>query len=129
MISAVTDDNDAPAGPTKDAGGLPDPESDRGPAPVLRTCLNCGTIVELAYCPKCGQHYDSARELTISGVLYDVFEKFVTFDSKMITSLGLLVAKPGFLTNAYLSGRRVPYLGPARTFVLFSVVFFLLMNH
>ena len=46
-------------------------------------------------------------------------------NTKIVKSLWMLVRRPGYLTLAYMEGRRVPYLHPFRVFLVANVIFFL----
>ena len=88
-------------------------------------CLNCGTNVQLAYCPECGQpEIDS--DPTLKEFLHELAGEFLHWDGKLATTFRLLVTKPGALTNEYLEGRRVRYISPLRVYLTCSVLFFFL---
>lgn len=93
------------------------------PAPLTH-CENCGTELRGHYCSNCGQaavnYHRSFRH-----VIVDVLDSFLNWDSKFIRSIGLLLWRPGWLTNQFLEGRRVRFLHPLRLYLLVSIVFFL----
>lgn len=93
------------------------------PAPLTH-CENCGTELHGHYCSNCGQaavdYHRSFRH-----VIVDVLDSFLNWDSKFIRSMGLLVWRPGWLTNQFLEGRRVRFLHPLRLYLLVSILFFL----
>jgi hypothetical protein len=88
-------------------------------------CLNCGTNIQLEFCPECGQ-----REIDSDPTLRDYFrelgEVFVRREGKVVATYRALVLEPGFLTTEYLAGRRVRYVSPPRLFLSCAVAFFLL---
>jgi hypothetical protein len=92
--------------------------------PALTHCENCGEELRGRYCYKCGQaavnYHRSFRH-----VIVDVLDSFLNWDSKFIQSLGLLLWKPGRLTNKFLEGHRVRVVHPLRLYLLVSIVFFL----
>ena len=61
-------------------------------------------------------------------VVADVAESFLNWDSKFTKSLGLLLIRPGWLTNQFVAGRRTRYLHPLRLYLLVSIVFFLCLR-
>ncbi len=65
-----------------------------------------------------------ARDLTLRGLIEHLFESFTSIDSKLVRSFRNLLAHPGFLTVAYLQGRRKAFLGPVPLFLIANVVFF-----
>ncbi|CAN5584342.1 DUF3667 domain-containing protein [soil metagenome] len=86
-------------------------------------CLNCGTNVQLAYCPECGQpEVDS--DPTFREFLHELAEEFLHWDGKLGRTFRLLVTRPGALTNEYLAGRRVRYISPLRVYLTCSLLFF-----
>jgi len=92
--------------------------------PPLTHCENCGEELRGHYCSKCGQaavnYHRSFRH-----VIVDVLDSFLNWDSKFIQSLGLLLWRPGRLTNKFLEGHRVRVVHPLRLYLLVSIVFFL----
>jgi hypothetical protein len=98
-------------------------KSKKEPAPLTH-CENCGTELRGHYCSNCGQaavnYHRSFRH-----VIVDVLDSFLNWDSKFIRSIGLLLWRPGWLTNQFLQGRRVRFVHPLRLYLLVSIVFFL----
>jgi hypothetical protein len=90
----------------------------------LTHCENCGTELRGHYCSNCGQaavdYHRSFRH-----VVMDVLDSFLNWDSKFIRSIGLLLWRPGWLTNQFLEGRRVRFVHPLRLYLLVSIAFFL----
>jgi hypothetical protein len=86
-------------------------------------CLNCGTNIQLTYCPECGQaEIDS--DPTFREFLHDLAEEFLHWDGKLGRTFRLLITKPGALTTEYLAGRRVRYISPLRVYLTCSLLFF-----
>jgi hypothetical protein len=54
--------------------------------------------------------------------------RYLAFDGKLWKSLFPLLFRPGFLTRAYFAGRRKRYIGPARLFLVSSLVFFAVLR-
>lgn len=94
------------------------------PSHEIPECKNCGTPVEIIYCPNCGQSIQEIR-VSVTRLLMDFMGDYFTFDSKLFRSLKPLFFKPGFLTNAFMQGKRVPYIPPLRMYIFCSIIFFL----
>jgi hypothetical protein len=94
---------------------LPDNES-----PV---CLNCGTRLRGQYCGTCGQRSRS-RLISIWQLLKEAFGDLLELDSRLWRTLLPLLIRPGRLTRDYLEGRRARYMPPFRTYLVLSVIFF-----
>src|SRR6195256_653627 len=90
----------------------------------LTHCENCGEELRGRYCSKCGQAAVSYHR-SFRHVVIDVLDSFLNWDSKFIQSLGLLLWKPGWLTNQFLEGKRVRFVHPLRLYLLVSIAFFL----
>jgi hypothetical protein len=90
-------------------------------------CLDCGAPLAGAYCSDCGQRAQdldpSFREL-----VGEAWATFVDVDGRLLSSLRLLLFRPGALTEEYLKGRRTRYLTPLRLYLLCSVAYFLLSS-
>jgi hypothetical protein len=86
-------------------------------------CLNCGTNVQLDYCPECGQHALDP-DPTLREFLRELAQEFLHWDGRLISTYRLLVTKPGELTREYLAGRRVRFVSPIRVYLVCSVLYF-----
>jgi ribosomal protein L32 len=90
----------------------------------LTHCENCGTELRGHYCSNCGQAAIDYRR-SFRHVIIDVLDSFLNWDSKFVRTIGLLLWRPGWLTNQFVDGRRVRFLHPLRLYLLVSIVFFL----
>lgn len=88
-------------------------------------CLNCGTTLAGQYCGNCGQRAHS-RLISIWELLRDAFGDLLELDSRLWRTLIPLAVRPGKLTRDYLEGRRARFMPPFRTYLVFSIVFFLI---
>ena len=80
-----------------------------------------------AYCAACGQ---KAAPLNppIAVFLHDLTHELLHVDGKIFRSVQLLLTRPGFLTQEQFAGRRARYVSPIRLYLIFSVVFFAVMQ-
>ena len=99
-------------------------ESDEELRP-LPPCLNCGTSLSGQYCGNCGQRARS-RLISLWGLIREAFGDLFELDSRLWQTLGPLLVRPGKLTRDYLLGRRARFMPPFRTYLVLSVVFFLI---
>lgn len=90
----------------------------------LPGCLNCGTTLGGQYCGNCGQRARS-RLISIWELVREAFGDLLELDSRLWQTLVPLIARPGRLTRDYLRGRRARFMPPFRTYLVLSVVFFL----
>jgi len=88
-------------------------------------CLNCGTLLTGKYCIECGQPA-RLRGLSFWLLLEELVEEIWDVDSRAWRSLLPLMFRPGYLTNAYLAGRRARYTSPLRLYMTVSVLFFVI---
>ena len=87
-------------------------------------CEDCGAELHGDYCSKCGQVAVDYRR-SFRHVIADVADSFLNWDSKFIQTIGLLLIKPGWLTNQFVAGKRTRFLHPLRLYLLVSIAFFL----
>ncbi len=87
-------------------------------------CLNCGTTLAGQYCGHCGQRAQN-RLISIWELIRDAFGDLLELDSRLWRTLIPLTIRPGKLTRDYLEGRRARYMPPFRTYLVLSIVFFL----
>jgi len=86
-------------------------------------CLNCGTRLRGQYCGSCGQRSRS-RLISIWQLLKEAFGDLLELDSRLWRTALPLLIRPGQLTRDYLEGRRARYMPPFRTYLVLSVIFF-----
>ena len=90
-------------------------------------CLNCGAMRSGAYCAACGQKA-AALNPTIADFVNDLAHELLHVDGKIFRSVQLLLTRPGLLTLEQFAGRRARYVSPIRLYLIFSVVFFAVMQ-
>jgi Protein of unknown function (DUF3667) len=91
-----------------------------------RTCANCSTPLAGRFCSNCGQ--EGHVQLTVRHFLGEVVEGLTHFDSTFWRTLAPLLFRPGLITERYLAGRRKHYAPPVRTYLVISIVYFLLYS-
>jgi hypothetical protein len=91
---------------------------------VAWTCPSCSGLVATPYCAECGERPLGPRELTLRGLVDQVFQALTSVDGRLLRSFRCLLARPGLLTVSYLRGRRKPYIGPVSLFLVTNVLFF-----
>lgn len=94
-----------------------------------KNCLNCGLAFSdnNNYCADCGQKNTNPK-ISFGTLVVDFLGDVFTFDSKIFKSLLYLIAKPGFLSQEFIEGRRVPYIPPLRMFIVLGVIFVAVLN-
>lgn len=97
----------------------------------LDKCLNCSyEFIEgkaEKFCPLCGQK-NADKRIGIFTLILDFLGDYFTFDSKLFRSLRHLFLTPGYLTDAFNSGKRVRYIPPLRMYIFISFLFFLTLR-
>jgi len=91
---------------------------------TVDTCLNCGTPLSGQYCGHCGQRARS-RLISVWELTREAFGDLLELDSRFWRTLIPLAIRPGQLTLDYLRGRRSRFMPPFRTYLVLSIVFFL----
>ena len=95
------------------------------PPPETWTCPSCGASAASPFCPQCGERRRGAHDLTLGHLLEQLLESLIHFDSRLFRTARVLVAEPGRLTVAFLTGRRRPYVSPFHIFLVANIIFFL----
>lgn len=90
-------------------------------------CRNCGTLAPLSFCPACGQE-TALHAPTLGEFLHEFVGHYVALEGALWRTLGLLLLKPGRLTQEYLAGRRRRYVLPLRLYLTASFLFFLALK-
>ncbi|MEM1116366.1 MAG: DUF3667 domain-containing protein [Bacteroidota bacterium] len=102
-----------------------DPEA--VPASGDPECANCGATLTGRYCAGCGQ-LDQPLRMPVHRFLAQAFVEFFGLDGRVWKTLGVLLVKPGKLTEAYLRGQRRRYLRPLRVYLSSTLLFFFLLS-
>lgn len=87
-------------------------------------CLNCGTRLRGQYCGVCGQRARN-RLISLWELISEAFGDLLELDSRIWQTLIPLLRRPGRLTRDYLEGRRARYMPPFRTYLVLSLIFFI----
>lgn len=90
----------------------------------VEACLNCSVPLTGQYCANCGQRA-RGRLISIGELVRDAVGDLFELDSRLWRTLIPLTVRPGKLTREYLMGRRARFMPPFRTYLVLSVVFFL----
>ena len=90
-------------------------------------CANCGAELMGPYCAQCGQQ-DRRRVGPLRLLLAEAADELLSLDTRLVRTLKGLFIRPGFLTNAYTSGRRAAFVPPLRLFLLSGFVFLLVLG-
>jgi hypothetical protein len=90
-------------------------------------CLNCGAELHGGYCHVCGQKAVSLH-LGVHDFAHEATHEFLHLDGKILSTVKLLVLKPGQLTKEFVEGRRARYISPLRVYLTFSLLFFFLAS-
>jgi hypothetical protein len=92
--------------------------------PDAGRCLNCSAPLQGAFCAECGQRVVPPHP-TIRELAGDAWHELTGYDGRIMATLRGL-ARPGFLTQEYLGGRRAHYLPPVRVYLIVSVIYFVI---
>ena len=93
---------------------------------MAEVCANCGATLRGRFCADCGQNAEATAR-PVRELLEHALEALFDFDGRGFRTLGLLLFRPGRLTEAYLAGRRASYVPPVRLYLFVSLVFFLVV--
>lgn len=92
------------------------PHSAQDVAVAPAACLNCGAPLDGAYCAACGQQAVDLAAPTWH-VVREAVADAMDVDGRVFRTARALIT-PGRLTVEFLRGRRAPYVGPLKLFVL-----------
>ncbi|MGE3396325.1 MAG: DUF3667 domain-containing protein, partial [Sphingomonas sp.] len=81
-------------------------------------CLNCGALLDGAYCRQCGQKAHVHR--SVGAIAHDLVHGVLHLDGKFWRTLPMLAWRPGELTRRYAHGERAKFVSPMAMF-LFSI--------
>jgi hypothetical protein len=87
-------------------------------------CPTCGNDGTSPYCGECGERRLTAADGSVKHYVDAAAESVFSWDGRIVATLASFLRRPGELTNAYLEGRRKPFLNPLQLFLLINVLFF-----
>jgi hypothetical protein len=92
-------------------------------------CYNCKHpfFGNEKFCPECGQANKNPK-ITFVSFVHEVFNGFISWDSKFWTTFIPLLTKPGKVSRDYIDGKRQRYANPFRFYLTISVLFFLIVG-
>lgn len=92
---------------------------------INKKCYNCDTPIEVesVYCKICGQKIDN-NDLSISVLVKDFVENYLSLDTRFGRSIVPFLFKPGLLTNKFISGKRLSFANPFKSYLFISIFFF-----
>jgi len=90
-----------------------------------KECLNCGHLVEEAYCSRCGQKNVETRQSFIHLVAHFA-EDLTHYDGAFWRTIKFLLFRPAYLTKQYLEGKRQAYVPPVKLYIFISFISFVL---
>lgn len=94
--------------------------------PKLNTsCINCGEMLHGKYCSSCGLKQITPEDKKIKHFLSEFFTSLFFADGKILSTLKVILTKPGELTRTYISGNRKKYIAPLQLFFFANLIYFL----
>src|SRR5262245_64238219 len=90
------------------------------------SCANCGAQVADRYCGHCGQ--DSHVSLSLGHFMHEFVEGMFHVDSTFWRTFLTLLTRPGLVTEQYLGGRRRSYAPPFRSYLVISIIYFVISS-
>jgi hypothetical protein len=87
--------------------------------PADLKCPSCGATRQSRYCAECGEKFISPRDFELKHFLLEQLpHEVLHVDGKLPRTMCLLLMQPGALANSYVAGRRQPFVGPLRLYIV-----------
>jgi hypothetical protein len=93
-------------------------------SPSPERCVSCDARLAGTFCVACGERRLRADEHSLRRFFAESFAAVTSLDARLYRTVRALAVAPGRLTEAYMAGRRTPYLRPLQLFVLANLVYF-----
>lgn len=90
-------------------------------------CPNCDHPATGAYCSHCGQSQARTGSTFVS-LLREALEEISDADSRLLRTAGTILFLPGRATRDYLACKRARYLPPFRTYLIFNVILYFMLD-
>lgn len=87
--------------------------------PSTLECPSCGAKRHSRYCAECGEKFISPKDFELKHFLFEQLpHEFLHVDGKLPRTIRLLFLQPGALAKNYVAGRRQPFVGPLRVYIV-----------
>lgn len=90
-------------------------------------CLNCNSVFDGEFCPKCGQKASTSRFVPKEMIL-SVITSLIGGDNKFFITCRNLLTRPGHMVREYLLGKRASYYAPM-SLLLFLVAVYAIVTY
>jgi hypothetical protein len=87
-------------------------------------CKSCNNVFTGLYCNSCGEKIIQPADSSFKAFLNNVLLAITFADSKLIKTLWKVIKNPGFVSNEFVSGRRIKYLKPISLFFVLNLFYF-----
>lgn len=86
-------------------------------------CFSCTTPINGEYCAACGQKNDDFRR-SIFSLIKETLGTIFGFESRIWSTWGTLLVKPGKVAREYSDGARAKWSSPVRVYIAMSIILF-----
>jgi len=90
-------------------------------------CPNCGEPAPGRFCASCGQRQGELVP-KLRSLLNETLGEILFVEARLPKTLRALFWPPGFLTQEWWQGRRVPFVSPVRLYLLAAIPFFFVFS-
>ena len=99
------------------------PRGETPATPFAAGCPTCAAPRNGAYCAFCGEKFRHTSDLELKHFFFEQLpHELLHVDGKLPRTLRSLITRPGELAVDYVAGRRQPYLGPLRLYLVVFLV-------
>jgi Protein of unknown function (DUF3667) len=97
----------------------PSSRCERESVSATPTCPSCGAQRLGPYCAECGEKFISPKDFELKQFLFEQLpDEFLHVDGKLPRTMRLLFTQPGVLAKNYVAGRRQPFVGSLRVYLV-----------
>lgn len=89
-----------------------------------KTCLSCQNAFSGSYCNHCGEKVIGPDDRKLKVLLGEFVSALFNLDNKFFKTIGLIIRKPGQLSEYYAVGKRKSFFKPSSLYLLLTVVYF-----
>ena len=93
----------------------------------MKSCLNCGNLLENHFCSMCGQSVITGR-ITMGTLGRDIIHFFTHMEKGFWFTSWSLIIRPGGMVKQFIDGGRIRYQKPVSYYLIWTAIYLIVLS-